>query len=449
MPPRLHSPSHAGTGSRIEHVLRNLGLVLCGIILVVFALIGFFFTFRGTPIRTVRQMSRDNSAPPVSSATFRETMELFTGTPLLAGNQVAIMINGDQTYPRLWADLRGAKKSITIQLYYCNPGRMAEEFKRIVTERARAGVRVLFLYDTFGAGPLPASYFSELRRAGVLVAGFRPVKWYALHKIQQRSHIRVVVVDGRIGYTGGFGLDDKWFGDGRHKGQWRDSNVRFTGPAVLQLQATFAAGWAEATGELLTGSQYFPFEPFVQQARGVAGLMHTAPTLGSTAAERYFALSIAGAEHTLYISNSYFVPDDDFRSLLKKAAARGVDVRILTAGPATDVKTTWYAGRARYEELLAARVRIFEYQPVMMHAKSLVADGLWSSVGTMNFDNRSLAFNDESNLNMLDRENGATMDSIFLEDLRYSREITLPEFRKRPWREKIWERIVNLASRAL
>ncbi|MDQ6888310.1 MAG: phospholipase D-like domain-containing protein [Gemmatimonadota bacterium] len=441
--------SHNGTGLRIEHLVRNLAIVLGAVMIAVFALIGFFFTFRGTPIRSVRQMGRANSAPPVSSATFRETMELFTGTPLFAGNQVTIMINGDQTYPRLWSDLRAAKHSITVQLYYCNPGRMAEEFKQIITERARAGVRVLFLYDTFGAGPLPDSYFDELRRAGVEVAGFRPVKWYELHKAQERSHIRVVVVDGHLGYTGGFGLDDKWFGDGRHKNQWRDSNVRFTGPAVLQLQATFAAGWAEATGELLTGSQFFPFEPFVEQARGVAGLMHTAPTIGSTAAERYFALSIAGAEHTLYISNSYFVPDDDFRSLLMKAAARGVDVRILTAGPVTDVKTTWYAGRARYEELLAAHVRIFEYQPVMMHAKSLVADGLWSSVGTMNFDNRSLAFNDESNLNMLDRESGAAMDSIFLEDLRYSREITLPEFRKRPWTEKIWERIVTLAARVL
>jgi cardiolipin synthase len=274
------------------------------------------------------------------------------------------------------------------------------------------------------------------------------VKWYALHKAQSRSHIRVVVVDGRVAWTGGFGIDDKWFGDGRHSGQWRDTNARFTGPAVLQLQGTFAAGWVEATGELLTGPVFFPvIEP--DSSGTLAALMHLAPTIGSTAAERFLALSIASARKTLYITNSYFVPDDDFRRLLLAAKQRGVDVRVLTAGPETDVKTTWYAGREHYEELLKGGVRIYEYQPTMMHAKTLVVDGLWSSLGTMNFDNRSLVFNDESNLAVLDPAIGAEMERIFMEDLPFAKEIVLPEFEQRPWTSKMLEKGAAALGRLL
>ncbi|MEP6690835.1 MAG: phospholipase D-like domain-containing protein [Gemmatimonadaceae bacterium] len=443
------SEDHGQRRHRVRKAFKRVWLVLFGTIVFVFAMIGLLFTLRGTPLSRVIGVGRHSTPPAVSDPTFHETMSLLTNTNFVAGNSIDITINGDQTYPRLWADLRSAKQSLTVQMYYCNVGRMATEMKEILLERSKAGVRILFLLDAFGALGLTRAYLDSLRKGGIEVAEFRPVKWYELHKAQTRSHIRVIVVDGRIGWTGGFGLDDKWYGDGRHKDQWRDSNVRFTGPAVLQLQATFAAGWTEATGELLTGDMFFPLERFQEDAARVAGVMHMAPTIGSTPAERFLALSIAGARKTLYISNSYFVPDDDFRSLLVDAAKRGVDVRVLTAGSTTDVKTTWYAGRHRYEELLAAGVRVYEYQPVMMHAKSLVSDGLWSSVGTMNFDNRSLAFNDESNLDALDPVVGATMNRIFMEDLRYSKEIRLDEFRKRRWTAKTLEFAANLMSRLL
>jgi cardiolipin synthase len=230
-----------------------------------------------------------------------------------------------------------------------------------------------------------------------------------------------------VGYTGGFGLADYWLGDGLHEDQWRESNVRFEGPAVMQMEAAFASAWAEATGELLTGDIFFPARGFAQLPGGAqAGLLYTSPTTGSTPAERFLALSIAAAHRSLYITNSYFVPDDDFRRGLKRAVRRGVDVRVLTVSAKTDVKTTWYAGRHWYEDLLAAGVRIYEYQPTMIHSKTIVVDGLWSSVGSMNFDNRSLAFNNESNLVVLDRPFGASMDSTFFNDLRYAKEITRP-----------------------
>ena len=310
-------------------------------------------------------------------------------------------------------------------------------------------MRILFLNDAFGSQNLKEDYWQSLREAGIRVSMFRPVKWYDLDKANARSHIRVVVVDGSVAYTGGFGIDDKWLGDGRHKDQWRDTNVRFRGPAVMALQATFIEGWVEATGELMTGDLFFPPKELKHDGTQLATLLHTAPTTGSTAAERYLALSIASARKTLYISNSYFVPDDDFRRLLKAAAQRHVDVRILTTSKETDVKTTWRAGRAHYEELLGAGVRVYEYQPVMMHAKSLVVDGLWGGVGTMNFDNRSLVFNDESMLVALDRRYGAQLDSIFFEDIKYAKEIKLAEFSKRSWGQRVVERAAVLLSRVL
>jgi cardiolipin synthase len=275
------------------------------------------------------------------------------------------------------------------------------------------------------------------------------VNWYALEKAYARSHIRVVVVDGRIGYTGGFGMDDKWLGDARNEDEWRETNVRFVGPAVRQLQATFATGWAEATGELLTGDLLFPPDSDDPAGTMRAALLHTAPTIGSTAAERLLALSIAGARTSLYITNSYFVPDDDFVRLLTECAGRGVDVRVLTPGAKNDVKSTWYAGRAQYERLLSGGVRIYWYQPTMIHAKAFVVDGCWASIGTMNFDNRSLAFNDESNLMVLDDDFGAQVREMFLTDLERAHEVTLDEFRRRPRKERLYEWAASRLARVL
>jgi cardiolipin synthase len=221
--------------------------------------------------------------------------------------------------------------------------------------------------------------------------------------------------------------------------QWRETNVRFSGPAVAALQAAFAAGWAETTGELLTGDVFFPPVSFETDGTVSAGLMHSLPTIGSTPAERFIALSIAGSRKTLYISNSYFVPSADFCQLLVNAAKRGVDVRVLTVSSETDVKTTWYAGRALYEGLLEGGVRIYEYKPAMMHAKTIVVDGLFSVIGSMNFDNRSIAFNNEAQIVALDARVGQEMDEIFLEDLKYSEEMKLETFRQRPWLDRVKE----------
>jgi cardiolipin synthase A/B len=430
-------------------IVKRIGVVVLVLAVSALALIGLLQMTRGTPIELVLAKDAGAGPPPPADSLFLRTMELYTGTHVEPGNRVDVLLNGDGTHPPLWRDLASAQRTITVQMYYSQPGAIADSMAAVLEERARAKVRVLVLLDAFGSQNLTQEWRDGLTGAGVELREFRPKRWYELHKLQNRSHARVVVVDGRVGYTGGFGLADYWQGDGRSAEEWRETNVRFEGPSVAQLQAAFAAGWAEASGELLTGDAFFPPHSFADAGGVQAGLMHTLPTVGSTPAERFLFLSIAGARQRLYIANSYFVPDDDLRGVLARAAQRGVDVRILTAGPKTDIKSTYYAGRARYEELLKAGVRVYEYQPTMMHAKSMVVDGLWSTIGSMNFDNRSIALNNESNLVTLDPKVGATLDSVFLEDLRFSKEITLAEFGQRPWYHRVLERGSTLLSRIL
>jgi cardiolipin synthase len=416
---------------------------------LVLALIGILSVTHDTPVRSVIAEGDKDGPPSIADSLFSRSIELFTGTHIDPGNNVQILLNGDGTYPQLWKDLASAQRTITVQMYYSQPGAVADTMAKYLIEKARQKVRVLLLLDAFGSQPLRKDWVKRVKASGVEVVWLRPLRWYSLQKAAQRSHVRVVVVDGRIGYTGGFGLADYWLGDGHHEDQWRESNVRFEGPTVAALQATFAAGWAEATGELLTGDMFFPKASFAEVGNVKAGLMHSVPSMGSTPAERFLALSIAGARKSLYITNSYFVPGESFMQLLLAAQRRGVDVRVITVSKKTDVKTTWYAGRTYYEKLLEGGVKIYEYQPTMMHAKSMVVDGIWSYIGSMNFDNRSLSFNDESLLVALDPAVGAQMDSIFLDDIKASQEMKLDEFRKRPLSNKILEWCAQKLRRVL
>jgi len=370
-------------------IVKYTALILASGLALVLILIGVLSITRGTPVKTVIAEGDRGGPPEVRDPLFPRTIELFTGTHIDPGNNVQVLLNGDGTYPFLWKDIASAKRTVTVELYYSQPGAVADTIAKYLEDRARAHVRVLVLLDAFGSQPLKPEWIDRLKKAGVEFAWLRPLRWYSLHKATQRSHVRAIVIDGRVGYTGGFGLADYWLGDGHHDDQWRETNVRFEGPSVAALQAAFASAWAEGTGELITGDMFFPA--------------------------------------------------DDFSNLLIKAARHGVDVRVLTVSAKTDVKTTWYAGRALYEKLLSQGVRIYEYQPTMMHAKTIVVDGLFSAIGSMNFDNRSLAFNNESQLLSLDSGVGQRMDSVFMDDIKYSEEMKLDTFRRRPWTGKVLE----------
>ena len=428
---------------------KRLGVVLGLLLLGSLALVGVLSITRGTPVKAVVAIGKKEGPPAITDSLFSRMMQLYTGLNMTPGNAAELVDNGE-VYTRLWKDLRAAKHTITVQMYYSQPGAVADTMAVVLKEMAKKGVRVLFVLDAFGSMNLKKSWADSLTASGVEVGLLRQLHWYAMHNATDRSHVRVVVVDGEVGYTGGFGLADYWLGDGKHTDQWRDSNARFEGPAVMGLQSAFASAWAECTGELIAGDTFFPKKAFTTVDGGMqAGIFFASPTTGSTPAERFIALSIASARRTLYVTNSYFVPDDDFRNILISAHKRGVDVRILTVSKETDVKTTWWAGRSSYEQLLTAGVRIYEYQPAMMHSKTFIVDGMWGSIGSMNFDNRSLAFNNESNFVFLDAPFGAKMDSVFADDLTRSQEIVLSEFVKRPWYRHVIENGAALLSRLL
>ncbi len=424
----------------------SIAFLLVGMIVALMAFIGLMSAVKGTPVDAVKRFG-DGQPAAVDEPGFRTALELVSRTTLHAGHEVEVFMNGDETYPRLWSDLRAARESITLQLYYNEAGRMADELREILVERARAGVRILFLYDAFGTS-FPKEYVQALKDAGVIAEPFRPMSVLSPHTMQNRAHIRVVCVDGHIGWTGGFGISDKWYGNGRDEGQWRDSNVRFIGRGVHQLQSAFVACWAEATGELLVGDMLFP--PLAPREGGIiAGLLHGSPSVGSTEAERFFALTISSARKRLWITNSYFVPDREFRRMIADAARRGVDTRVLTPGMSTDIKSTLYAGRARYEELMKAGVRIYEYRKTMMHAKTVVVDGVWGAVGSMNADNRSLSFNEETVLMTLDAGIGATLERQFTDDIAHADEILLATFRQRGTLDRVKESVAHAAWRVL
>ncbi|MDQ2668793.1 MAG: phospholipase D-like domain-containing protein [Gemmatimonadota bacterium] len=448
----------------------HAALVMASIPLLTMALAGLPHLLRDPVVRTVAVTAAsvrhrepgDPLLPPcVAADAFRETFALVVGVGFSRDNHVDVLTNGDGTYEVLWSDLRAAQRSITVQMYYAGSGRVADTTIEILAARARAGLDVYFLYDAFGTADLPRQYLETLRLSGVHTAPFRPIRWYALDNASHRLHVRGVVVDGRIGFTGGFGLDDKWLGDGRQPGQWRDTNVRFSGAVVESLQAGFVAAWSTATGEVLAGDflRCTTALPGTQasQPRGVgsgsadavvAAFVRSPPLMGSTAAERLLALAIASASRTLYISNAYFVPTLGFARLLVEAAQRGVDVRILTNGRQSDVRTTWLAGRRSYEPLLRAGVRIYEYSTTI-HAKTFVVDGHLAAISTMNFDNRSLAYNNEVALVTLDETIGNYMASLFLQDAQYADEILLAAFQTRAWTSRLLERMASIGSRLL
>lgn len=373
--------------------------------------------------------------PSCDDVRFRRVLERVTGCPLVSGNRVEILADGDGTYPRLFGDLASAARSITFQVYFVRPGRMADRLAEILADRARAGVRVLFLYDALGAHPLGREYLDALREEGVEAVPFGPLRWRTLSRARFRAHSRIVVVDGEVGYTGGFGIDDSWYGGGRAPGEWRDTNVRITGPAVGRLQGTFAALWAESTGELLAGPPFFPEESLSPTGDHTVGVLHSPPAarsiVGSSVAGRYLALAVESARERLLLANAYFVPNRELRHLLADAAGRGVDVRILTASRRTDILPALYAGRAHYGELLEAGIRIWEYAPAMMHAKTMVVDGCFSAVGTLNLDSRSMVHNHESVAMVVDRRVASSLASLFEADLEHAREIEPERWRRR------------------
>src|SRR6185436_8850363 len=364
---------------------------------------------------------------------FLQTMHALTGMPLSEGNRVEILKNGVCFFPVMLAAIRGAKKSINLEFYIYWDGEIGRMFAEALAERARAGVKVNVILDAVGSSPMSHDLIDFLQRNGINVEWYHPLRWYTIRRFNHRTHRKILIVDGRIGFSGGVGIADEWQGDADSPNHWRETVARIEGPAVAQMQSAFMDNWVKSRGELLVGLDYFP----LLDPRGthLAQVVKSSPSEGSSAVKLMYIVSIVSAVRSIYIANAYFLPDTDTVRALEGAVRRGVDVRVLVPGEHTDVPIVRLAGRWQYDRLLRRRIRIFEYQPTMMHAKTMVVDGIWSTIGSSNFDERSFRLNDEVNVNIYDEGVAAQMEAMFFEDLARSEEIVRRRFRQRPWVE--------------
>jgi cardiolipin synthase len=371
-------------------------------------------------------------APPApGTPDFARMIEALTGAPLRQGNRITVLRNGCEIFPAMLDAIRSATETINFATYVYWTGSIAPEFAEALAERAEAGVEVNVLLDAVGAARMDRTLAERLERAGAKVAWFRPVRWWTLHKLNNRTHRKILVVDGRVGFTGGVGIAEEWTGDCEDPRHWRDTHVRVEGPAVRDLLGGFLDNWAEATQCILSGRDHLPDVRGVEDGVQIQVTRSTAEK-GSTDAEHLFYAAIACARERIWLTTAYFAPRRAFVDALCQAVERGVDVRVLTNGPHIDKQVVRQAGRHLYERMLGCGVRIFEYQRTMLHAKTLIVDANWATVGSVNFDNRSFSLNDELNLSLRDPAVTAELERHFLADLDDAVELDLAGWRARP-----------------
>ncbi len=376
----------------------------------------------------------DQEPFPLSNPAFFDTLQAYMGAPILSGHRVRILLDGDEIFPAMLKAIREAKKSITFVTYVYWKGKIADAFADALAQRAQEGLPVYLLLDSQGAKTMEEQNVTKMQEAGVHFAWFRPAKWYKPFHYNYRTHRKVLVIDGRIGFTGGIGIGDEWLGHAEDKDHWRDTCVVVEGPVVHYLQAAFAENWMEATKTMPVGDLYFPPPQEVGpiKAQGV----RSSPMESSSEVYMLYLLTIAASEHNLYITTAYFLPDGLLQDRLIEAAQRGVDVRVIVPGKYNDNYLLYQLSRNGYGRLLKAGVKIYEFQPTFMHAKTMVADHIWGTIGSTNFDNRSFTLNDEFNLNFQSREVAKRLEEIFFQDLERSRPISYAEWKKRPYRER-------------
>lgn len=383
----------------------------------------------------------------VSDPQFRHSLEALLGPSLLDGNKVSVLTNGDRIFPAMLDAIRHARTTITFETYIYWSGEVGRSFSQALSERARAGVKVHVLLDWVGSGKMDARLLDEMRASGVEVERYHPLRWYNLIRVNNRTHRKLLVIDGRVGFTGGVGIADLWSGDAQDPQHWRDTHFRLEGPAVAQMQGVFMDNWRKTRSLVLHGEGYFP--KLVAVGSQPAEVFKSSSTDGSETVRLMYLLSIAAAERSIVMENAYFVPDDLAVRALVAARRRGVRVQIVVPGRHTDSQIVGRASRDRWAELLEAGVDIYEFEPTMMHCKVMVVDELLTTVGSTNFDNRSFHLNDEANLDVLDasfaRENLSNIEA----DVRRSRPITRAAWAGRSWTERASEWLAGLLARQL
>jgi len=383
----------------------------------------------------------------VHDLAFLQTMNALTGASLSEGNHITVLKNGVEIFPAMLSAVRSAKKTINLEFYIYWDGEIGRVFAEALAERARAGVQVKIILDAVGSVAMSQSLIDFLARNGIDMEWYHPLRWYTIWRMNHRTHRKLLIVDGQIGFSGGVGIADTWLGNADSRDHWRETVAQVEGPVVTQMQFAFMDNWVKSRGELLTGLDYFP--SIDRRGPHLAQVIKSSPSEGSSTVKLLYIVSIVSATKSIYISNAYFVPDRDTIRALEGAVRRGVDVRVIVPGEYTDVPLVRQASRMHYELLLRRGIRIFEYQPTMMHAKTMVVDGVWSTIGSSNFDDRSFRLNDEVNVNIHDVDIAQQMESMFFEDLAHSNEITLRHWFRRPRLAKLKEKLADVLKQQL
>ncbi|MEO8346975.1 MAG: phospholipase D-like domain-containing protein [Betaproteobacteria bacterium] len=425
--------------SRVEGKSRMLTIVVTAAITLACVLLAL--NLIGGEKRVKRQIGHLYS---IKDPQFRRTLGVMLGPVILPGNSFEVYVNGDEIFPPMLAAIASARQSITFETYIYWSGQIGKDFAEALAERARAGVKVHVLLDWVGSSKMDNGYLATMERAGVEIRKFHEPSWYNLNKLNNRTHRKLLVIDGITGFTGGVGIAAEWTGHAQDAHHWRDTHFRAMGPVVAQMQAVFADNWMKVTGTVLDGSDYFP--RIAATGDSEAQMFASSPSGGSQSMELMYLMIINAAALTIDLSAAYFVPDELSRDAIVAALKRGVRVRIITPGPHSDAQTVRRASRALWGDLLAAGAEMYEYQPTMYHVKVLVADELLVSVGSTNFDDRSFRLNDEASLNILDEQFARKQVQIFERDILISKRMSLQQWQARPLAEKVWEHSAALLS---
>jgi cardiolipin synthase A/B len=377
----------------------------------------------------------------VDSAEFRRSLDVL-GTEMVPHNRAVLLQNGDGFFPAMLQAIREARESVNMEMFIFDDGEVGTEFARALSEKAREGVEVRLLIDDYGSSL--GALEDQMKAAGVKVRAYKPLRIYTIYKIGNRTHRKILTVDGKIGFTGGVGIDDRWKGNARNPKEWRETMVQLEGPVVAQLQSIFMEDWVHTTGEVLHGNKQFPPLPAVGEV--LAQAIASSRGDPSSMAKLLYYMGIQAARRTIWIENAYFVPDRQIRRGLVNAVARGVDVRIVVPGRHIDVPIVRMASRFHYGELLDGGVKIYEYRPTMMHNKVMVVDGIWSTIGSINFVNRSMKKNAEANVAIYDRAFAELVEKTIQEDLEKSEEFTKARWKKRGFLARLGETFFWLFS---
>lgn len=441
--PAKHSVSSGG--ARWAARWRRLRAAEIALAVGVLAVLAFLYASLASSERKVERPLPHRYA--TTDSQFVRTMGSLLGPGFVPGNHVVALLNGDEVFPAMLDAIRSARNTITFESYIYWSSSVGRRFTDALIERARAGVRAHVLIDWAGSQKVDKDDINRLRRAGIEVVFYRPLRWYQLDRLNHRTHRKLLLVDGRVGFTGGVGVADQWLGHAQDRDHWRDSHFRVEGPVVAQLQAAFMDDWFETKGVVLDGPGYFP--DLDREGAQLGQAFWSSPLGGNGNLRLMFLLAIASATRQILIANAYFVPDRTTVDMLAAASRRGVDVEILVPGPILDAQVVRRASRVMWGPLLEAGVRIYEYQPTMYHTKVMVVDDVWVSVGSTNLDDRSFRLNQEANLNVYDRGFGAEQARVFVADRALSRRVTLEEWRHRSLWQRVQERLAGLMRKQL